>query len=437
MTWTRSKIACSDGAGLRKRFSSIPWTKAQRGKFVPSYFPTICLRPINPTRKIRRAAEAAGKGNLSLASAGPEAIFNYMLDAGDNKDVGHRRWVLYPQTREMGTGDVPATGSLNSANALWILDANAGGPRPATRQPYVAWPPAGYVPYQLVFPRWSFSVAGADFSQAFITVRRDGAAVAVAVGSVVAGFGENTITWTIEGKDPAARVTLARPASDVAYAVEITNVLVGGASQSYRYTVTAFDPDVAAAGAPTVAILGGPTVPIAGRAGSYAVAAPAFLARFQWRSLQFSVTAPRFDAEGGGLGGLLASVSGYDPLTTDVRGAGAAGFRLVTQPPVQENQTLTLPDTYYASDLGATVSFLSRLGFAKTTQAARVQVSLDDGLVWSDLFTQAGDDSAGESTFRSRTVSLAGYERRPIRLRFNLTFTNGTSLFNPADNRVG
>lgn len=420
------------------QFNAVFNAKCQQAALLASLNNAISHTPASSSLGYTaEAGEAAGKSNLSLASAGPEAILDYMLDAGaGNKDVGHRRWVLYPQTREMGTGDVPTVGTFNSANAQWILDANAAGPRPATRQPYVAWPPAGYVPYRLVFPRWSFAVAGASFSQAFVTVKRDGVPVKVAVGSVLVGYGENTITWTIDGQDPAARVTLARPAADVTFAVEITNVLVGGVSQSYRYTVTAFDPDVAAPGAPLPTI-SGPLTPAVSQTATYAVAAPAFFSRLQWRSMTFEPVEPRFDAEGGaGLGGIVANVTGYDPVTTDVRGAGVAGFRLFHQPPLQEHQTLTLPDTYYA-DPGATLTFLSRLGFAKATQTARVQVSLDDGAVWNDLYTQVGDDGAGEATFRTRTVELAGYERRPIRLRFDLTFANGTSLFNPADNRVG
>lgn len=419
------------------QFNAAFNAKCQQAALLASLNTTITHTPPSSARGYTaEAAEAAAKSNLSLASTGADAITNYIMDAGNNKDVGHRRWVLYPQTREMGTGDVPVAGTLNSANALWILDANAGGPRPASRQPYVAWPPAGYVPYQLVFPRWSLAVAGADFSQAFVSVRRNGVPVPVAVGSVLAGFGENTITWTIEGRDASARTSLARPESDVSFAVEVTNVLLGGASQSYRYTVTAFDPDMAAPGAPTVTV-SGPANPAAGRPATFTVAAPAFFGRLQWRSLTFVAVAPRFDAEGGaGLGGMTASVSGYNPVVTDVTGAGAGGFRLFHQAPLQEHQTLTLPDTYYA-DPGATLTFLSRLGFAKTAQTARVQVSLDDGAGWSDLYTQAGDDGSGEATFRTRTVALVGYERRPIRLRFNLTFANGTSLFNPADNRVG
>ncbi len=50
-----------------------------------------------------------------------------MIDNGTNNSAaGHRRWLFYPQTRSMGSGDVPG-GQLNgsavaSANALRVFD---------------------------------------------------------------------------------------------------------------------------------------------------------------------------------------------------------------------------------------------------------------------------------------------------------------------------
>ena len=55
-------------------------------------------------------AEAAGNSNLALGIYGWDAITGYMQDPGTgNGAVGHRRWILYPQTQTMGTGDIPPT----------------------------------------------------------------------------------------------------------------------------------------------------------------------------------------------------------------------------------------------------------------------------------------------------------------------------------------
>ena len=70
----------------------------------------------------------------------------------------------------MGTGDVPSANNL--WNDLWVFDTNYSAPRPGTRDGFVAWPPKGYVPYQAVYPRWSFSYPGADFSGASVTMSR-------------------------------------------------------------------------------------------------------------------------------------------------------------------------------------------------------------------------------------------------------------------------
>ena len=107
--------------------------------------------------------------------SGSEAIDGYIEDGGGtNLAVGHRRWLLHPPTTRMGIGDIPG-----QANALWVLDGAGGAVIP--RDGYVAWPPKGYVPRSLVFPRWSFALVGADLASASVTVTRNGRACSVTV----------------------------------------------------------------------------------------------------------------------------------------------------------------------------------------------------------------------------------------------------------------
>ena len=85
--------------------------------------------------------EAAGNSNLALGFFGAEAVSGYVLDHGDNNAAaGHRRWLLYPQTQVMGTGDIPVTAEDNSTNSLWVFDGNYGSPHPVARDDFVAWP---------------------------------------------------------------------------------------------------------------------------------------------------------------------------------------------------------------------------------------------------------------------------------------------------------
>lgn len=117
--------------------------------------------------------EGALNSMLSLGLHGHTAIDFFMEGAGTkNTRVGNRRWILYPQTEFMGTG---AADEPVEAGATWVIEFNFDDPRPATRTPYVAWPPPGFVPYRVVYTRWSFSYPEADFSSAAVTVMHDGA----------------------------------------------------------------------------------------------------------------------------------------------------------------------------------------------------------------------------------------------------------------------
>src|SRR5258708_11771844 len=138
----------------------------------------------------------------------------------------------------MGTGDGPFIDGYFPANALWVIDsATFGGPRPQTRDGFVAWPPKGYVPYQLFSPRWSFSYPGADFSAAAVTMQRNGSTVPVMLQPVANGYGENTFVWVIDNLDVSGPYTPVKPANDTTISVTISNVLISGAAQTFMYDV--------------------------------------------------------------------------------------------------------------------------------------------------------------------------------------------------------
>lgn len=180
----------------------------------------------------------ASSSNLYLMLYGPTAISGYVRDPGSgNYFVGHRRWILYPQTRYMGTGDIPPQSGYPGAQALWVFDRdNMWGPRPDTREPFVAWPPPGYVPYQVVYPRWSFAYAGADFANASVTMTRNGQPIGVTVSPVVNGFGENTLVWELSESIPQP------PAHDISFDVTVHNVVINGQTQQFEYQVIIFNP---------------------------------------------------------------------------------------------------------------------------------------------------------------------------------------------------
>ena len=184
-------------------------------------------------------SEAARHANFYLSVRAPDAIDGYLLDPGDGNDaVYHRRWLLYPQTREMGTGDVPQEGDYAAANALWVVDDNHYfDDRPATRDDFVAWPPPGFVPSSFITRRWSFSYANAAFEHAAITLTLNGEPVDVQVLPIANGYGENTLVW-----EPTPTVISSLRVADSVFAVHVSNVIIGGKAKNFDYNVTAFQP---------------------------------------------------------------------------------------------------------------------------------------------------------------------------------------------------
>jgi uncharacterized protein YkwD len=188
-------------------------------------------------------ATAAGNSNLALYG-GYDATYHgitmQMEDGGDgNWFVGHRRWILYPQTQHMGIGQIPPDGDTMASTVLWVFDPDhLWDDRPPVRDNYVAWPPPGYAPVQTVYPRWSYSHPDADLSAATVTMRLDGASMPVSsVRYDHEGYGEHTLIWTpqlgsalTDGQEHRVTVTVG-------------NVKRDGQAVSSTYTVILFDPD--------------------------------------------------------------------------------------------------------------------------------------------------------------------------------------------------
>jgi hypothetical protein len=177
----------------------------------------------------------------------------------------------------MGIGDVTnAPNGGDDSNALWVQDGNFGGPRPFVRDDFVAWPPKGHVPYDLVPARWSLSYPGADFSAASVSVTRDGQPVSVQLEPIANGYGENTLVWVVEGRDTSARTVLEKPLTDTTYRIVVSGASLAGQLRTFDYAVIVFDADPAAPGMafvpaqPNVTIGRSVTVTVTGLSGSIA-----------------------------------------------------------------------------------------------------------------------------------------------------------------------
>ncbi len=193
-------------------------------------------------------SDGAGNANLSLGQGlgfnynGPTAVEGYMDDSGSgNSFVGHRRWILYPAQAKMASGDVDATITVYSSNALWVL--GPFGTRASTPSG-TPWPPRGYVPWQLLpvnSNNWSFSFPGAAFGSAAVSMTRNGQALSLAITEKGAhdnvGYADNTLVWQPVG------VTYSQPTQDVVYHVSITGIAGSGVPTSVSYNVVVINPN--------------------------------------------------------------------------------------------------------------------------------------------------------------------------------------------------
>jgi len=179
-------------------------------------------------------ANAASSSNIALGVSGPRAIALYIRDPGtNNMDIGHRRWILNPPRATFGIGSVGD--GTRHANALWVFAGTTT--RPATD--IVTWPPRGFVPLQLVYPRWSFSLNSAptaDYSSASVSMYEDGAPVDLSIISHSrTRMGDNTLVWEPSG------LVFSYGQADREFEIVVSNI--GNTAEStVSYTVTVIDP---------------------------------------------------------------------------------------------------------------------------------------------------------------------------------------------------
>ena len=368
-------------------------------------------------------ANAASNSNITIGSAGPDAITSYIWDFGAyNTEVGHRRWILFPQTQVMGTGDIPAQGTYYAANATWVFDANLFGPRPATTQPYVAWPPPGFIPYPLVYPQWSFALSNADLSAATVTMQSNGVNVVITNQPYAPGYGENAIVWVPANLDATSYNTVFPfSGTDTVYSIVITNINAGLSTTGFAYTVTLFDP--AAPGADYIPTkISGPAQPVAGLPTNYTCAPPnnPHVTGYQWVVAQ-APSGNLFDGAQNGASNFITDISpGYSVTTQGLAAAGGFCFQLgmpdLADQPAQD-QILQLNRVLFPAT-NTLVRFAGLLGYATSNQVAEVQVSTTGGVSWQNLYSQPGTNGPNPG-FITHSLSLSNYAGQSVLLRFN------------------
>ena len=180
-------------------------------------------------------------------------------------------------------------------------------------------------------------------------------------------------------------------------------------------------------------VVTGSTAPRVGLASTYKFSTLGGATAYDWRLCRETPVA--FDGGENLLRGTTNSAGGYALISKTVKFSGSAAYRFA-QPKLNRDETFTYTAEFLPGR-AASISFRSRLGWASKTQFAKIQVSSNGGATWSDVYSQAGSGSAGETGFQMRTISLASYAGTPIRLRLNYTMTTGTTAYYQTDDRTG
>ncbi len=398
------------------------------------------------------AGAAGAGGNQAGGFDGADAITGYIWDFGNgNSEVGHRRWILLPQEQIMGTGDVPASGTNIAGNSTYVFDSSINGPRPATRKPYVSWPPEGFVPYQVTFPYWSFALSNADFSAATVSMLSNGAPVSVSVQPYQTGYGENTIVWVPMGLDANCDcASFPFNGTDTVYTVTVTNIQAGASTVGFTYNVTVFDP--AAPGTDYVATaISGPAQPTVGLGNAYAAVplANTNVTGYQWLVAQLAPGSfAENDASNLNNGTLpyFTDLSNPDySILTNVYLDNSPCIHFVHTVNDTVPQIIQCTETLLAAS-NSMVSFDSQVGYAFTNEVARVQVSTDNGMTWQDVpgFLDPGCNDPNtsnfsfcEGSFTHYNLSLANYAGQFVLLRFNYDFLPPYEYFVGSDTYFG
>ncbi len=185
-------------------------------------------------------------------------------------DVGHRRWMLYPQYAEGAFAvafDPGDGGAFNQANANWVFGFDNERSDPDVG--FIAFPErdgylyrlAGFSGQPLSAYRWSFSVAArgdeADLSnvQILITDTQTGEAIPVFdIREADPAFGLATVTYSVSEVQP-----------NRLYQFDIIGAVIEGQPRTYQYQTTLYECGTVStefSSVPTEVNLGAPPNPV-------------------------------------------------------------------------------------------------------------------------------------------------------------------------------
>lgn len=396
------------------------------------------------------AWNANSRSNLAIGYYGPGAMDAYIAEeAGTgastsewNTDVGHRRWLLYPASTNMATGDTPGqfTASSNEirlpTNTLYVVPK--ASEKATVAADFTSYPPAGYVPASLNSGYWSLTYPGASFTDATVTMTTAGGSpVNAQVVKRNGAFGDPALVWQV---DPAASVKSV--STDTTFNVSVSGITGTGVPSSHSYAVTLINPNQITSDQSIF----GPATPSLTAGATYQITVPDGAEAVQLNLFQASSTAWTEGAEDSPAPQVVASTGGtyayrstcnftsYPPPYF-VSITGGKSFRL-TFPCYYDPRLNGIPEQSFMLDrkivpnTSAQLSFKYRRGLMSTTTFLYVERSDDDGVTWTTLGSpiagggQGVIDSAPTSATRTMTTGSS-----PCLIRFRLSHTPSSDGF--------
>jgi len=140
---------------------------------------------------------AASSSNLSYGYSAGQALVGMMRDEEDNNSAaGHRRWLLNPALT------FPGYGLTDNTTAIWVIGQKANFREVYNDLSYydthpITWPVAGSHPIMLVSSRFSITIRKADFSNAKVSVTKNGKSVAIKKYTPTGNYGNPTLVFDV------------------------------------------------------------------------------------------------------------------------------------------------------------------------------------------------------------------------------------------------
>jgi len=172
-------------------------------------------------------AEAAQLSNLATTPA-VFAVDLYIDDEGI-ESLGHRRWIFNNRTGPIGIG------STRDYSCLHLLSGQSAAPNP-----WIAWPPPGFVPlhalhqptrfgaFDIDRAGWSVQSESIDLTRGIVTVQMDGEPVAVQTRPLASGYGSRYAIGIVPvdfatRAGSSYRVTITLPREVIEYSFEVVD----------------------------------------------------------------------------------------------------------------------------------------------------------------------------------------------------------------------